>query len=177
MEEAERSTDQAGIQNGSKDEAPLPEQRPDSAELAEQKRAFAELNDRFLRLAADFENFRKRTAREQESIVSLANERIAVDILEVVDNLDRALKSDDSHLREGIVQIQQILNSLLDRHGITAMDVLKKSFNPKEHEAIAHIPSADAEGTIIEEIARGYRMHGKVIRYAKVAVSKGNQEA
>ena len=177
MEEAERSMDQAGMQNGGTEEAPLSESRPDSSGLDEQKKAFGELNDRFLRLAADFENFRKRTAREQETIVFLANERIAVDILEVVDNLERALKTDDSHIREGIVHIQQLLGSLLERYSITPIDVLKKPFNPLEHEAIAHIPSPEYEGTVVDEISRGYRMHGKVIRYAKVAVSKGNQEA
>jgi molecular chaperone GrpE len=176
MEDAESRTDQAGMQNGGSEETPLSESQPDSSDLAEQKKAFNELNDRFLRLAADFENFRKRTAREQETIVSLANERIAIDILEVADNLERALKEDDSHLREGIVHIQQILSSLLDKYGITPIDVRKKPFNPQEHEAIVHIPSPDAEGTVIDEISRGYRMHGKVIRYAKVAVSKGNQE-
>jgi molecular chaperone GrpE len=177
MEDAENGTDQAGMQNSGTEEAPLSESRQDSPDLDGQKKAFDELNERYLRLAADFDNFRKRTAREQETIVSLANERIAVDILEVMDNLERALKEDDSHLREGIVHIQQMLTSLLERYSITPIDVRNKPFNPQEHEAIAHVPSPDGEGIIVEEISRGYRMHGKVIRYAKVAVSKGNQEA
>jgi molecular chaperone GrpE len=149
-------------------------------EKEEQKRAFDDLNDRFLRLVADFENFKRRTARERESVVALANERFAVDMLEVVDNLDRALKADDARLREGLMQIQQLLAAQLERHGITPMEALKKPFNPAEHEAIAHIPSQDPEGTVIDEVSRGYRMHEKVIRHAKVAVSKGkqnNQEA
>lgn len=146
---------------------------PEFRELDPQKKAFTELNDQFLRLAADFENFRRRTERERESIVALANERFAIDLLEVVDNFDRALKADDTHLREGIMQIQQLLNAQLQRHGIIPIDSLKKPFNPQEHEAIAHVPSQEPEGMVIDEISRGYRMKEKVIRHAKVAVSKG----
>lgn len=147
-----------------------------SPELEEQKKANAELNDRFLRLAADFENFRKRAEREQERIIVLATERFAADVLEVVDNLERAQKADDSHLREGVNQIRQLLNTILRRHGITPIDSLKKPFNPEEHEAIAHVPSDSEPGMVIDEISRGYRMQGKVIRYAKVAVSKSKDE-
>ena len=73
------------------------------------------------------------------------------------------------------MQIHQLLTAQLQRHGVTSMDSLKKPFNPAEHEAIAHIPSDDAEGMVINEVSRGYRMNDKVIRHAKVAVSKGNQ--
>ena len=73
------------------------------------------------------------------TLISLANERFAIDILEVVDNFERALKTDDTHLREGILQIRQLLNAQLLRNGITPLDAQKKQFNPAEHEAIAHI--------------------------------------
>jgi molecular chaperone GrpE len=107
-------------------------------------------------------------------VVALADERFAIDLLEVVDNFDRALKSDDSHLREGFEQIRQLLSVQLHRHGITPIDSLNKPFNPVEHEAIAYVPSGEPEGMVINEVARGYRMNEKVIRHAKVAVSKGN---
>lgn len=147
-----------------------------TTEPDEQKKAYADLNDRFLRLAADFDNYQKRSERERASLIALANERFAKDLLEVVDNLDRAVKSDDAHLREGIIQIRQLFEAQLQRNGIHPIDSLKKSFNPAEHEAIAHVPSDEPAGTIIDEVSRGYRMHEKVIRYAKVAVSKGNQK-
>ncbi len=173
MNEAERSEEKNGEEStGSSDTASL-NTLADSPVLDEQKKAIAELNDRYLRLAADFENFKKRTARDREMISNLANERFAVDIIEVLDNFERAIKSDDAHLREGIVQIQHLLNSQLERHGITSIDALKKTFNPAEHEAIAHVPSEEKEGIVIDEVARGYRMHDKVIRHTKVAVSKG----
>jgi molecular chaperone GrpE len=144
-------------------------------ELAEQKKHYDDLNDRFLRLAADFDNYRKRTARDHEAIVQHANEHFAVDILEIADNLERALKSDDDHLRTGVEQIHQLLCGILTRQGITPIDALKKSFDPGEHEAIAHIPSDETEGTVVDVVSPGYRMHKKVIRYAKVAVSKGKK--
>jgi molecular chaperone GrpE len=143
-------------------------------ELAEQKMQYEELNNRYLRLAADFDNYRKRTARDHEAMVQHANERFAVDILEIADNLERALLSDDDHLRTGVEQIHQLLCGILARQGITPIDALKKTFDPGEHEAVAHIPSDESEGTVIDVVSPGYRMHKKVIRYAKVAVSKGN---
>ncbi len=145
-------------------------------ELERQKKVNAELNDQYLRLAADFENFKKRAAREMGICVSSANERFALDILEVLDNFERALKSDDAHLREGVSQIQQLLDARLLRNGVTPLNAYKKQFNPAEHEAISYIPSAEPAGVIVDVIAKGYRLNDKVIRYAKVAVSKGNQK-
>lgn len=174
MKDAERGPDQAA--NGTLDttENMLPEPVSGIPEPDEQKKALGELNDQFLRLAADFENFKRRMSQERESVVALANERFAIDLLEVMDNFDRALRSDDSHLREGLEQIRQLLNTQLQRHGITPIDSLNKPFNPIEQDAIAYVPSGEPEGMVIDEIARGYRMNEKVIRHAKVAVSKGN---
>ena len=152
---------------------PVPAASPQDIELEESTKRYDALNDQFMRLAADFDNYRKRTARERETIMLAANERFAVDILEVADNLERALKSDDGHLRDGVIQIRQLLEGILARHGITPIDALKKPFNPTLHEAIVHIPSDEDTGIVVDEVARGYRMHDKVIRYAKVAVSKG----
>ena len=174
MNDAERDPDKEGDGVLDTTENPLPEPVSGTPEPDEQKKAFTELNDQFLRLAADFENFKRRTSKEREIIVALANERFVIDLLEMVDNFDRALKSDDSHLREGLEQIRQLLGVQLLRHGIVPIDSLNKPFNPTEHEAIAHIPSQEPEGTVIDEVAKGYKLNEKVIRYAKVAVSKGN---
>jgi molecular chaperone GrpE len=176
MGDSERRTDNADPLVTGAPGKPSTDTLKEVSELDKQKEAYAELNNRFLRLAADFENFKKRTARDRETTIAFANEQFAVDLLEVVDNLERALKSDDAHLREGIIHIQQILANLLQRHGIYPIESIKKPFNPNEHEALAHINSDDVEGIVIDEVARGYRMHDKVIRYAKVAVSKGNQK-
>lgn len=154
-------------------ESPLPGDRDELAELKKQNR---DLNDRYLRLAADFDNYRKRTARDHDEMVKLANERFAVDILEIADNLERAQKSDDGHLRTGLEQIHKLLCAILEQNGITPIDALKKSFDPKEHEAVAHVPSGEQEGIVVDVVSPGYRMHKKVIRYAKVAVSRGNDQ-
>jgi len=173
-EDHNSAQEQAEVPAGNTPEAGQPALFPQ--ELEEQKKRFEDLNDRFLRLAADFENYRRRTSQERESVVQFANERFAVDMLEVIDNLERAVRSDDSHLREGLMQIRELCSAVLQRHGITPIDVLTKKFDPTEHEAIAHLPSEKDEGVVIDEIARGYRMHEKVIRYAKVAVSKGKEK-
>lgn len=154
-------------------EKPAASPVPERDELAEQKKLLADANERYLRLAADFENYRKRVARDQESLVHHANERFAVDVLEIADNLERALKADDEHLRTGVEHIRNLFADILARHGISQIDALKKTFDPNEHEAIAHVPSNEKEGMVIDVVSPGYRMHKKVIRYAKVAVSKG----
>jgi molecular chaperone GrpE len=176
MNNAECCPDKAADGSDETPEKPVQETVPEQPEPDEQKKAISELNDRFLRLAADFDNFRRRTAKEREAVILQANERFAIDLLEVVDNFDRALRSDDSHLREGLEQIRQLLCAQLERHGIRPIDSLKKPFNPVEHEAIAHVPSGEPEGTVIDEVVCGYRMNDKVIRHAKVAVSKGNSD-
>jgi molecular chaperone GrpE len=176
MDDAERGTVQAGANDAGTIEKTSGELQSGMAELDELKKNNAELNDRFLRLAADFENFKKRTARERETMVALANERFAVDILEVMDNVERALRADDAHLRKGVEQIHQLFTAQLQRYGIHPIDSMKKQFDPAEHEAIAQIPSGEAPGTVVDVVSPGYRMHDKVIRYAKVAVSNGNQQ-
>ena len=176
MSDAERDPVQDAEMEEGTTEVPTKEPSCTAPDPDEQKKAYDELNDRFLRLAADFENFRKRTARERESVVAFANERFAIDLLEVIDNFDRALKADDNHLREGLMQIRQLFSTQLERQGIAPIVAMDQQFNPEEHEAIAHVPSDKPEGTVIDEVTRGYRMHDKVIRHAKVAVSKGNQD-
>jgi len=176
MDEAEKGREQPKAEGPDLPGKSRPEPPAERAEPDLQNTAYDDLNERFLRLAADFENFKRRSERERTSLVALANERFATDLLEVLDNLDRALKADDAHLREGILNIHQLLVAQLQRHGVRPIDSLKKPFNPAEHEAVAHVPSDETAGTIIDEVSRGYRMHEKVIRYAKVAVSKGNQE-
>ena len=106
MDEEERAGEDGASQaSGSEERPPC---QCGAAAPDDQKKAYADLNDRYLRLAADFENFRKRTARDREQSIALANERFAADVLEIVDNLERAQKADDAHLREGLGQIQQL---------------------------------------------------------------------
>lgn len=143
--------------------------------LEDLKRDYDELNDRFLRLAADFENFRKRTTREMDAQARFAIEGFAIELLEVADNFDRALKSGDATAREGLEQIQKLFRTILERHGIQAIKSVGTKFDPVCHDAVVSLPSDCEEGTVVEEFTCGYRMHDRVIRCAKVAVSKGKE--
>ena len=108
MDDAEREAVQAGTDVPVQSKKPPGNKRPGMPELDELKKNNAELNDRFLRLAADFENFKETDGtRTGNDWSALANERFAVDILEVMDNFERALKADDAHLRKGVEQIHQ----------------------------------------------------------------------
>ena len=140
------------------------------------KQDYDTLNDRYLRLAADFDNYKKRVARDNEFQVKFANERLILEILEVADNIGRALNANDAHLREGVENIGKLFERILEKQGVTPLTAQGEKFNPAEHEAIALVPSDKEEGIVIDEVTRGYRMHGKIIRHAKVAVSKPKSE-
>jgi len=134
-----------------------------------------DLNEKYLRLAADFENYRKRTERDLETHIRYAIEKFAVELIEVIDNFDRAITSENSGTREGLEQISKLFRTLLEQHGITPIVSVGEKFNPAEHEAVVCIPSDKEEGMVIEEFCKGYRMHDKIVRCAKVAVSKGKE--
>ena len=141
-------------------------------ELASQK-------DSFLRLAADFDNFRKRTVRETEHRGAAQKEAFIRELLPVVDNLERALASPtDSaeHLREGVQLTLQQIQQLLRRHGIEPEESLGEQFDPHRHEAIAagHDPSKP-DHAILEVFRRGYRRGHDMFRPAKVIVNNLNR--
>ncbi len=146
-----------------------------SAELAALQAAYEELNERYLRLAADFENYKKRSAKDLTYRVDAALEGLTCEMLEVFDNLERAERADREGLREGLAQIRKLFGAILERRGITPVECLNRRFDPAYHEAVAYIPSEADEGIVIDEITRGYCMNEKVIRCAKVAVSKGKE--
>ena len=152
--------------DGSQDNSPAPD---------EMQKRYDDLNDRFLRLAADFENYQKRLSRDLDQRVRFAIEEFAVELLEVADNFERALSAENGAAREGLEQISKLFDAVLERHGIVRIESKGTKFNPAEHEAIAYIPSEHEEGIVIDQVCQGYRMHDKVIRCAKVAVSKGKE--
>jgi len=133
------------------------------------------INDKYLRLAAEFENYQKRTKREQEKALRYATEKFALDILEVVDNFERALKSEDEKLREGLEQIHKMFLGTLAKNGIEPMNATGIMFDPNFHEAIASLPSDKPAGEILDVAIPGYMIHDKVLRHAKVAVSASKE--
>jgi len=136
-----------------------------------------DLTDRHLRLAAEFDNHRKRTAREWSQRVLSANAELLHDLLEIADNFDRALQVEhaDGPYADGVRMIFQQLQGLLRRKGVQAIDALGQRFDPAQHEALMHIPSAEyKEGDVCREIRTGYMLHERVLRPAQVAVSRGS---
>jgi molecular chaperone GrpE len=132
--------------------------------------------DRYLRLAADFDNFRKRTARESERSAAAQKEAFIRDLLSVIDNLERALGSDVStspeQLRQGVQMTLQQLTQLLRLHGVEPEESLGRPFDPRYHEAVSvRRDPSQPDHVILETFQRGYRRGNEVFRPAKVVVN------
>jgi molecular chaperone GrpE len=142
------------------------------AELAEQK-------DKYLRLMAEFDNFRRRTAKERLELIQTAGKDVIVSLLDVLDDCDRAEKQlasrDDIALqKEGIQLVFNKLRSTLQAKGIKAMESMETDFDVEKHEAITEIPAPTEalKGKVMDEIVKGYYLNDKLIRFAKVVVGK-----
>jgi molecular chaperone GrpE len=157
-------------------EAPSGE-APKADPLDAAKAEIAELKDKYLRLYADFENFRRRTAKEKLEMISAASADTVKLILPIVDDFERAKVSFDSSteieaLKEGVDLIYTKLYKALESKGLKAMESKGADFDAEIHESIAQFPapSEDLKGKVIDEIEKGYYLNDKVIRYAKVIV-------
>ena len=155
-------------------EVPMEENAKKIAELEEQVSA---LNDKHLRLYSEFDNFRKRTAKERVEILNMAGAEIIKSLLPVVDDLERAIKNnetvnDAAAIKEGINLIAQKFRSILAQKGLEPVKAAGEPFNVDLHEAITNIPapSEDLKGKVVDEVEKGYMLNGKVIRFAKVVV-------
>ncbi|HEX2110504.1 MAG TPA: nucleotide exchange factor GrpE [Gaiellaceae bacterium] len=128
------------------------------------------------RLAADFENYRKRAARDRESIVAHGHERLMKALLPVLDDLERALdaasKHEEAKLEEGVGLVARELRSALEREGLAEIETDGR-FDPHVHEALLAQPSEREEGTVIEVVQKGYRLGDRVLRPARVVISQG----
>ena len=138
--------------------------------------------DRFrdlaLRSQADFENYKKRAAREKEDAVKYANSSLLQRLVSILDNFELGLaaaktESEQSPIYSGMILVQKQLNDLLEENGLQAIEAEGKKFDPNLHEAIAHEPSESAEGTVIRQARRGYRFKDRLLRPARVIVSSG----
>ena len=128
------------------------------------------------RVAADFDNYRKRVARDQESLIARAHERLVKELLPVLDDLERALEAAKEHeeakLEEGVRLVHRELSHVLKNEGLTPVDTDGK-FDPHEHEALLTQPSDAEEGAIVQVIQKGYRLGDRILRPARVVVSAG----
>jgi molecular chaperone GrpE len=137
----------------------------------------AELKDKYLRLYADFENFRRRTAKEKLDLISNANEGLLQALIPVVDDFERAMQSIDktddvAAVKEGVSLIYNKLFKTLESKGLKPMTSKGEPFNADLHESVTQFPapSDDLKGKVIDEIEKGYYLNDKVIRFAKVIV-------
>jgi molecular chaperone GrpE len=135
-----------------------------------------EADDRLLRLAADFENYKKRAARERAEYVALANERLLKELLPILDDLERALNAAEEHeeaqLEEGVRLVHRSLASLLERQGVQEIATEGK-FDPHVHEALLAQPSEEAaSGDVLDVIQKGYTLGDRVVRPARVIVAE-----
>jgi molecular chaperone GrpE len=130
--------------------------------------------DRWKRTAADFDNFRKRVAREREELVTLANERLVKELLPILDDLERALvaaaEHEEARLEEGVRLVHRALESLLERNGVKEIDTTG-AFDPHVHEALLAQPSEADEGSVIDVVQKGYTLGDRVVRPARVVVA------
>jgi len=135
-----------------------------------------ELFDRLQRLAAEFENFRKRNARNQAAFAERANERLVKELIPILDDLGRALgaaaEHEEAKLEEGVRLVHRALSDLLAREGLAEIETDGK-FDPHVHEALLSQPSEAEEGSVIEVVQKGYTLGDKVLRPARVVVASG----
>ncbi len=141
-------------------------------ELEEQK-------DKYVRLFAEFDNFKRRTSKERIELIQTAGKEVIISLLQVLDDCDRAEKQmqetdDVSQVKEGVLLVFNKLRKTLQAKGLRTMESLHTDFDVEKHEAITEIPVADKnlKGKVIDEIEKGYYLNDKLIRFAKVVVGK-----
>jgi molecular chaperone GrpE len=152
--------------------------QPTKADLEERLAALEAERDEHLndlkRVAADFENYRKRVARDQESLVARAHERLVKELLPVLDDLERALAAAEEHeevkLEEGVRLVHEELKAALKREGLAEIETNGR-FDPHVHEALLSQPSEAEEGSVLEVVQKGYRLGDRVVRPARVVVA------
>lgn len=147
-------------------------------EFKECSRQKQEYFDKLLRSQAEFENFKKRTTRERQEFLKLANEGLIYELISILDNFERAFESankmkDFKSLHQGVEMILKQIHQLLEKNGVKKIECVGKAFDPVHQEAIAHIETDKySENTVVEEVQKGYLLEDRLIRPAVVKVSK-----
>ena len=158
-------------------EAPSADQ-PSAGTAGDQK--MEELTNDLKRMTADFANYRKRNEAERTEFAKFAKADLIAKLLDVLDGYDRALATIPDELKktawvEGMWLIERKLRGILEAEGLEGIDSIGQPFDPYKHEAVAHVPSEQPEGTVIQEHQKAYRLHDRVIRPALVTVSSGSE--
>ncbi|MET0461923.1 MAG: nucleotide exchange factor GrpE [Chitinophagaceae bacterium] len=148
------------------------------SELEKLKAELDASKDKYLRLVAEFDNFRRRSAKERIETIQTAGREVIKDMLDVLDDSDRAQKqldkSDDKQVQEGVTLVFNKLRNALHSKGLKPMETIGKAFDADLHEAITEIPAPTEElkGKVVDEVVKGYYLNDKIIRHAKVVVGK-----
>ncbi|MDP4262192.1 MAG: nucleotide exchange factor GrpE [Bacteroidota bacterium] len=149
------------------------------AEIEKLKAELDESKDRYLRKVAEFENFKRRNAKERIELIQTAGKEVITDMLNVLDDCDRAQKQietseDVKEIKEGILLVFNKFRNVLQARGLKPMETKNKEFDPDLHEAITEIPAPTPEliGKVVDEVVKGYYLNDKIIRHAKVVVGK-----
>lgn len=175
-EELEKKEETAAADNTAASEQQTEGEGQSNAEINKLKEEVASSKDKYIRLYSEFENFRRRTAKEKLEMVQSANEQLIKSLIPVLDDFERAEKSFSEKTdkdAEGFKLIQSKFKKVLDLYGVKAMDVKQGSdFNTDLHEAITQVPAPDPalKGKVVDVVEKGYMLADKVVRFAKVVV-------
>lgn len=173
----EALTDAHNPDLGEKEPAPQPVE--EKSEEEKWKESAADWRDKYLRLYAEFDNFRKRSQKERSDLLQTASSDVIKEMLTVLDDFDRAVKANEkvediAIVKEGFVLIHQKLYRILENKGLKPMNANGLPFDTDFHEAITQIPAPtqDLKGKVVDEVEKGYTLHDKVIRFAKVVIGQ-----
>jgi molecular chaperone GrpE len=151
----------------------------EESELEKIKSELDESKDKYLRKVAEFENFKRRNAKERLELIQTAGKEVIMELLDVLDDCDRAQKQLETSnnaeaIKEGVLLVFNKLRNTLQSRGVKVMETVNLEFNADLHDAITEIPAAteDMKGKVIDEVAKGYYLNDKIIRHAKVVVGK-----
>ena len=175
-ESAANEKEFTGVNNSSGEDVGTIEES--TSEIERLKGELQETKEKYLRLVAEFDNFRKRTAKEKLELVQTASKDVIVSLLEVLDDADRAQQqlatsSDPEEIKKGILLVFNKLSNILQSKGLSVMDAKGKDFNPDLHEAIAEVEAGKGmKGKVVDVLQNGYYLNEKIIRFAKVVVGK-----
>lgn len=170
---------QEEVKNEKAPEEPLEEKTEEEEKEPTAEEKLAELQDRYLRLSAEYDNFRKRTLKEKIDLQKSANESLLGELLPVADDFDRAMQSVDEAknieaVKEGLKLISGKFKGFLTQHGLKEIEAINKEFDTDLHEAITKIPAPTKKlkGKVVDVIQKGYYLNEKVLRYSKVVIGE-----
>lgn len=171
VEEAEAQVDESAEET--------PEASSEQSEFVQLQADYDELSDRFIRTQAEMQNLQRRHKRDKEATLKFRAQALAKDIIPAIDNLERALQTEvdttsAENFKKGVQMVLDSLQAALKQNNIEQVEALGKPFDPTVHEAVAQIPASDGQesGEVIEVLEKGYTLHDRVLRAAKVVVAE-----